>query len=493
MRRAWLVALMLAVVLGSQWMIARTQSDVRVEHETLAGSPTLHFRAVGEPQGAVLVVHGFAGSKEMMQYWGYALARQGFDAYLLDQPGHGEQEGPLAEWHRLSGNALGENLRQAVIELIEEGRAEPGKVALVGHSMGGAAVLSAALAEPAVGATVAISPAHREQFPADRPVNLLVLVAERDPDSIRGMAGSLTPAQGRQVMTIAGRNHLTILYDYGVMEVAAEWLHQSLGTSARGPVEPRFPAGWIAAALAGGLGAVLAAASMLRPAAGRGGRQQVRLGFATTLAAVAVALLTAVLAVVYVRLPYMSIAVLDYLVPYFLVAGVVLLLMRLLWPREFAAPLVQGNEGPVGALLRGLAVALVFLGAVAPVIHLNLTGHLPNWPRVLPMTLAFLVFLGYFAQEEALKRVVGAQSSTWAGLALGLVTKLLVVATWLGAVVLPNPPVFLNLTLPVTVPLLVVLEVIGLALARMRFSSLSIAMFHAVVLAWVTGATFPLT
>lgn len=493
MRKVFLLVLMLAVVVGTQYMIARERADVVVSHEELAGNPVDRYAAVGTPQGTVLVAHGFSASKEFMQPWGYALARQGFEVYLFDQPGHGAQQGVLPAWRTLADNPLGNNLRAMVAELVQTGRATPGRIALVGHSMGGATVVAAGLMEPAVAATVAVSAAYSDPLPADRPVNLLSIVAERDPAMIRSAAEALAPqSASRKVLDVAARNHITILYDREVIDQAAGWIHQALGTKQPGPVGAVAPWSWILAALAAGVGAVLVVARLLAPPEVRSGGRAAALGFFTGLAALAVAALSAVLGTVYLRTPWLGLAVLDYLLPYFALAAVVLLLLRLLWPRDFAFTLTQGADTVPTAVMRGLGVALAYLGAVVPVVHMNLAYHMLGWQRLVPFLVFALVLWLYFVQEEGLKRAVVYQWGSLAGLALGIVAKLVIVGTWLGATALPNPPFFITLTIPVTVAMLLLLEVLAALLGRMRYSSASTATLNAVVLAWAVAVTFPL-
>ncbi|MFZ5825994.1 MAG: alpha/beta hydrolase [Bacillota bacterium] len=493
MRKIFLLVLMLAVVVGTQYKIALDRIDVVVTQERLAGNPVDRYAAVGTAQGTVIVAHGFAASKELMQHWGYALARQGFDTYIFDQPGHGEQTTPLPAWRKLGENPLGANVRAMVAELIRTGRAQSGKVALIGHSMGGTAVVAAGIDDPAVAATVGISASYSESLPADRPVNLLSLVAERDPASIRAAAMNLAPqSETRKTVNVARKNHLTILYDQEVLGQASAWIHQALGTKQSGPVGPVAPWNWILAGLAGGLGAVLTVAGLLMPRQVRSGGRQHSVGFMTGLVVLSVAALSAVLAAVYLRTPWVGVAVMDYLLPYFVVAAVVLWVLRQLWPRDFGFPLTQGADTLSSAVLRGFGIALAYLGAVVPVVHMNLTHHMPVEPRIVPLLLSALVLWAYFVQEEGLKRSVASQWGSFAGMLLGLATKLVIVGTWLGATALPNPPTFLTLTIPVTVTVLVVLEVLAAILGRMNYSAASIATLSSVVLAWAMATTFPL-
>jgi alpha-beta hydrolase superfamily lysophospholipase len=180
-RKVGLLALMLALVVGSLYMVAQQRADVTVTREQIASNPVNRFTVGHNFAGVAIVVHGFASNKEMMGSWGYTLARQGFDTYVIDQPGHGESTSRLPVE---PSTALGDNLRAIMDQLVADGRAKPGRIALVGHSMGGSAVTMAAMVDNRVGATITLSSAYLKAMPVDKPVNILSLAAQSDPDNM---------------------------------------------------------------------------------------------------------------------------------------------------------------------------------------------------------------------------------------------------------------------------------------------------------------------
>jgi len=84
-----------------------------------------HFGALGAPR--VLLVHGWGGYGGQFSSWIKPLLNAGFAVTLFDMPGHGESEGRAGRVDEFMG-AIEAVLRHA-----------PGVVALVAHSMGGAA------------------------------------------------------------------------------------------------------------------------------------------------------------------------------------------------------------------------------------------------------------------------------------------------------------------------------------------------------------------
>jgi len=99
------------------------------------------------PTGAVVIVHGYGGSKEEQMGLAWRVAEMGFAVFAIDLHGHGEH--PLL---------LTEGVLDDVEAAIRLGRAF-GKVAVIGHSLGGRLALlsSADLA-------IALSPAFSKTY-----------------------------------------------------------------------------------------------------------------------------------------------------------------------------------------------------------------------------------------------------------------------------------------------------------------------------------------
>ncbi|HYF93171.1 MAG TPA: alpha/beta fold hydrolase [Symbiobacteriaceae bacterium] len=510
MRKVLVITLLLALVLGSQYMAWRHRSGVSVTTETLAGNPVTHYHAPGGSRHVVIVAHGFASNKEMMRPWGYYLATAGFETYVFDEPGHGASRRPLPAWQDAESDALGVNLTTLIDQLVLMKRAEPGQVALVGHSMGGAAVTQAALADGRIKAIVAISSAYGRPLPADKPANLLSLAAERDPasvvDAVTALAtlsdngrgalgkqyGDFSAGTARESDVIDGRNHITILYDAGAMARTAGWIARSLGAPEPARA-PDYGWAWVGLGVAGALALVLALAAFLSPPeVRRAARNLPRVGFLTGLVMVAVAAFSAVLAAAYLRIPWPKLATTDYLLAYMLVMALVLLGLRLFWPREFGFPVAAEPDTDLGGLVRVTGIFLAFVGAAGTVVHMNAANFVPTAYRFFVMIPMALIFWLFFAQEEGLKRAIANDLGPWAGAVVGVAGKLVIVATWMGATALPNPLIFLPLTIPVVLPLFLVLEVFSYLLNLWRYPAGSAAAFSSLVLAWSLAVTMPL-
>ncbi|MDF2628721.1 MAG: hypothetical protein K0R39_2552 [Symbiobacteriaceae bacterium] len=501
MRKILAITLLLAMVLGAQYMAWRQRAAISVSTVTIAGNPADYFRPRGEARGVVIVAHGFAANRAMMRPWGYRLAQAGFDTYVIDQPGHGASRKALPDWQVDGGAALGANLSAIIEELVAAGKAEPGRMALVGHSMGGAAVTQAALSDQRVAATVAISSAYGKPIPADRPMNLLSIAAERDPAfmvaAVKAQVAETNGGTARQSVLIDGRNHITILYDTGAMDRTAAWIAASLGAATApgaGAPAPGAAYGWpwVALGLAGAFGLVFTLASLLSPPEVRRlARHLPRMSLLTALGMVAVAAFVAGLGAAWFRIPWPRLAVADYIMAYMLVMSLVLLVLRLVWPRDYGFPVATEPETDLGGLVRALVLLGVFVGAVGTIIHMNAANFVPTGARLFMMIpLSFTLWL-YGSQEEGLKRAVTNEFAPWAGVVVGVTAKLLIVVTWIGASALPNPEGFLPLMIPVVLPLFLLLEVLSYALNVWRYSAVGAAAFSSLVLAWSIAVTMP--
>jgi pimeloyl-ACP methyl ester carboxylesterase len=107
--------------------MTRSSDGVEIAYET-------HGARVGTDAPSVVLVHGWAGNRS---YWDQQVAflAEQLDVIALDLGGHGESGFGRADW---TLEAFGDD----VLAVVDEAGAQ--KVALVGHSMGGDAILHAA-------------------------------------------------------------------------------------------------------------------------------------------------------------------------------------------------------------------------------------------------------------------------------------------------------------------------------------------------------------
>ncbi|MCX2731886.1 alpha/beta fold hydrolase [Saccharopolyspora sp. NFXS83] len=242
------------LLVGAGFGVARVDSGV-VRTTTVAdGVPIDLVRPAdmsAEKAPAVIVAHGYAGSRRLMADWGTTLARSGFVVALPDFAGHGANRTPLPEGSARESR-LAADLTATVGLLRRTPEVDPDRIGLAGHSMGAGAVHRFASEHPEIAATVAISlPGGGDslQDPA-LPKDLLLLTGQYEfpafhraaedalragyPDSVRGSPNG-DPALGnaRQGRTVEHAEHITILFAPRAHAEAARWLRASLhGTAA---------------------------------------------------------------------------------------------------------------------------------------------------------------------------------------------------------------------------------------------------------------------
>ena len=228
------------------------------------------IKAISPPKppflGGVLLLHGYGGSKEIMQSLAIDLALEGFYTFSLDLPGCGDSNRSFTRKELLPA------INSAYENLLGRALLTPGKIAILGHSMGGGLALQFAREHPEVQATVLLSSVPGE-VTADAPRNLLLLTAENDLPGLKQAAsrmlqasfpgktvskgitvGEFASGTARRAIEVPGVNHLTVLYSSLVSRESREWIRQAL--------RPGMAANTIPS-LSGGLAALLAVALCL--------------------------------------------------------------------------------------------------------------------------------------------------------------------------------------------------------------------------------------
>ncbi len=235
---------------------------LEIEETQIANSPVTLYRAsANRPAHPVIVAHGFAGSRQMMDQISVSLARQGFFVASMDLPGHGRNEVPLStDITRLEGTTAQlvkavETVAAAVVERPDT----VGPVSFVGHSMASDIVIRASRSRDDVGGVVAISmysPAVTETHPQ----NLLVLSGAfegrlRDTglqatrqivsDAVEGETVAVDRTTRRTAIApFVG--HVGVLYSTTSLDEITTWLQGVTGLEGTAPLDR---SGWISGVL----------------------------------------------------------------------------------------------------------------------------------------------------------------------------------------------------------------------------------------------------
>jgi pimeloyl-ACP methyl ester carboxylesterase len=193
----------------------------------------------------ILIAHGFAGSQQLMLGYGYVLAQAGYGVILWDFDGHGANPRPLDR----EGNALQQNIATAYDTLIAQPEIDAGRTALLGHSMGSGAVMTAAIEQPErYRAVVAVSPTGAEVSP-ERPPNLLLQAGEWEARFVENARDLLARAGGENDDVAGGRaraflliprvEHITILFNPLSHTAALDWFNRTFEQETARPYTDR--------------------------------------------------------------------------------------------------------------------------------------------------------------------------------------------------------------------------------------------------------------
>ena len=522
-RSSWVLGLIaLLLTVPATLAIARVDSGLSRSTETVSGVPVTTLVADAAVQHPVVVVaHGFAGSAQLMDDLGVAIANAGYAVVLLDFRGHGRNGAPLPPTGTAPADAaLDQDLTSVIDWAVAQPWAEPGHLALVGHSMGAGAVVRDAVRDASgdkrVVATVALSLPSADGVPvgsAQVPRDLLLLVGGNEgraftdaaltalraayPDGVFG-PGYGSPAEGsaRSAQQVPGSDHVTIVFSRDAAQATVDWLDETVGAPSSGHIVGGGRIGWLLVLTVGAaIGFVpLARLAFGGPIAAPPVRRS-RAGLAwpvVTLvavgASVAASLLTAALPGVAARVPF---AVGGHVMLWFVIAGlgsfgIVVLARRL----RLGAPAVGEVEAvaPAGAFpWRDLiatfvmtAYAVVALGLVAQHTWTAFVfvGDRERW--LLLVELAFLVW--FWADD----RIVGAR--WW----LAVLTRVIAVGTLMASVAVLGAPSFLTLLVPLMAVVLGLLLVYGQTVTRRSSLVWSAPMVQAIPLAYLVATTFPL-
>lgn len=95
---------------------------------------------------AVIFVHGLGSNRGSLLNQAAMLAEQGYGAVLFDLRAHGHSEGHKSSW----GVTEVKDVEAALAFLQTQPAVDPGKISLIGHSMGGAIAIRAAALHPEI-------------------------------------------------------------------------------------------------------------------------------------------------------------------------------------------------------------------------------------------------------------------------------------------------------------------------------------------------------
>ncbi len=492
----WLLGLLALAAIGlSVVQLEGARSGLTIEELQIGTTPATLFRLPGARGPVVVVAHGFAGSRQLMQAYSLTLAQSGYTVLAFDFEGHGRNPIPMSgDVTSIDGTtALLVAETRGVIEFGRTIQNASGDIALLGHSMATDVIVRAAIAEHKagrrIGAVVAIS-MFSDAVTANEPDRLLMISGQWEgtlraialqklrlvqPDAVEGSsvdAGDVT----RRAIVAPSVEHVGVLFSATALEESREWLDASFQRTSTGPIIA--PGGWIVLMM-GGIVALLRPLTQLLP------RQVAPLATAGPLPPAAIpvrrfwvaVLLPAVLVPLVgtaLYVPFMPVLVADYLMAHLAAYGG--LQLMLVWRRG----------GP------GLSVAAVLLLTIWGIAVFGfamdryVASFLPNAERLLIIAVLCVGTIPFMVADSI---VTGAgQGPVWRRIVARLALLLSLAAA---ALIDPERLMFLFIILPVMVLFFAVHGLMGRWTAQ-RSGALSAGIGLGLCLAWALGVSFPL-
>ena len=471
-----LVALVLAG--WARWVLEGARAGLKIEELRYGETPvTLYYTGVDGPD--VVIAHGFAGSRQMMQGYALVLAQAGYTVHAFDFEGHGMHARPMGgDVSALDGTTqrLVAQTR-AVIDRV----AGDAPVALLGHSMATDVLVRAAADDPRVGPVVLLS-AFSRAITATHPQSLLLITGAWEPgltDFALGAARMVEPPAAAGETVRAGKvarrallapmvEHVAILQSRAGRAAALEWLNDHYGV-ARSAAVP--PTGWALVALLTAI--TMLAATLARLFAARNvdvAPLSARHWATVTLVPAMLAPLVASL----IDLHMLPVLVADYLAVHLFVFGVVQLALLSLLRPTWARPDVLASAVLLAWGLGAFGLALDRYGA----------NFWPT-PARLPIIAALLAWALPFMLGDA-------QATFRAPLWQRIGLRVAFLASLAAAVALDFEELFfLIMIAPVIVLFLLTFGAMGRGFAA-RCGPVTSGLALGIVLAWALGVSFPL-
>lgn len=467
------------------WRLEAARAGVERILLSVGQTPATLYKTPDANGPLVVVAHGFAGSRQLMEAISLTLARSGYSALAFDFQGHGRNPVPMGgDVTAIEGTTMrliAETRRVIDAGLGATGTRQP--VAIVGHSMASDIVIRTALLEPRVGPVVAIS-MFSEAVTPRFPERLLMVTGEWEAALREVALGAMrmvdpqaaeneTVRDGeimRRAAIAPNVEHVGVLYSPAMLREMQAWLDEAYGrTSPPGTIAAT--GGWIALMLAGIVGAVWSLSALLPQS---DWRQYVPLKI--FVAAVLAPALVVPLVATQVTLQFLPVLVADYLALHLLLYG--LLQLAILYaaglrfgpvrPAALLALLILGG-GAFGLALDRYVASFLVSGARLPVFAGIAAGAVP------------------FMLADALLSEAG-RAALWRRLAL---RSAFLISLGLAVAIDFDRLMFLFIILPVIVLFFIIFGLMGRGFG-LRAGPLTSGLALGLILAWSLAASFPL-
>lgn len=483
-----LVGLIFIVVVGlSLVMLERDRAGLSISDLKVGTTPATLYQQPGATGPVVVVAHGFAGSRQIMQAYSLRLAQAGYRVLAFDFEGHGRNPRPMSgDVSSVDGTTslLVAETRRVIAQA--RGLADVRGMAILGHSMATDIIVRAALAEAEAGmpldAVVGIS-MFSQAVTAEVPERLLIISGQWESHLRQAALDAVhlvDPAAGEGDVAVSGDvmrravvaphvEHVGVLFSPTAVNAAQDWLDTAFGRDSR--AEAGRMGLWILALL-GGIVVGFYPLVRLLPK----GPPVPEISTRRFLLASLLPMVVTPLLLVPVYSNFLPVLVADYLMLHLAVLGVLQLVMLRIWTR------------PALGVLIPAVLALAFWGIL--VFGLALDRYAASfWPNAarLPIIAALCVGTIPFALADSYITQAG-RAALWRRVFARLS---LFVSFGIAATLDPAELMFVLTVLPVFVLFFLVHGLLGRWIGR-QSGALAAGLGLGLCLAWALGVSFPL-
>ena len=477
------VALLLALL--SVWQLESARSGLSIQSLTAADTPVTRAALPDADGPVVIIAHGFAGSRQMMQGYALPLAKAGYRVWSFDFHGHGRNPQPMTgDVTVIEGTTMRlVDQTLAVVSAARTAEGWTGPIALLGHSMATDIIIRAAAADAGIGPIVAIS-AFSQAVTADFPADMLLISGQGEPPlrdfALRALHMLAPDAQEgdtvttetlrRAAIVAPGVEHVGVLFSQTGQAAALDWLDTSYNRDST--VTPPATGGWLALLL----GAIVALAWPLSRLLPQTAPNLTPLSAKQFTLALLLPMLAAPLIAVFLGIQTLPVLVADHLAVHLAIYGA--LQLALLWR-------VGLHPGPLKPLA---TIALILWGL--GVFGMALDRYGANyWPTPERLWIIAALSLGAVPFMLADALISGAGRGTWGR---RILARLGFLASLAIAVALnPSELFFLALIAPVIILFYVIYGLMGRWVAQ-RSGATAAGLGLGLALAWALGVSFPL-
>lgn len=500
-----LIALLVMAFTGLR--LADTTRGLTIDHFSAGAIPITVFQRADQSLGPmVLIAHGFAGSRPMMQQFAVTLAQNGYLAVTFDFSGHGRNLKPMTgDLTRLDGatQVLLNDMASVVRSVREHYTGVQQSYAVLGHSMSSDLVVRFAKSNDDVVSTIGVS-LFSPEITESSPLNLLIIngaleggfnaagldavaqVSDGVEPEVETTYGNFANGTARRLVEADYMEHVGVLFSRESANEAVLWLNQVFSRNSKDPVAAPMRGAWILMLL---VAIVMLWRSLVRflprlCIPGRGASLR-----AWPLASVM--LIPPVLTPLILSLfdiNFLPVLVGDYLAVHFLIYGLLTMALCVVISHSHRASTSSTvHSAPLWQFL-GAVAAVIFLGGLfGAALNWQLASFIPTAERIPLMVATFIGTLSWFLADEWATRGENRWRYSY------LISKVMFLLS-LGLAVALNFEglFFLLMIVPLMVPLLLVFGLLSRWVYTATGSPWVAAAANAWIFAWAIAVTFPI-